>query len=44
MAATYLAWYSNAELETVANAGHYPMQETPVQLATRIEAFISRHA
>ena len=44
MASTYLAWYGNAELETVANAGHYPMQETPVQLATRVEAFIARHA
>ena len=44
METTYLAWYQNAELEMVANAGHYPMQETPVQLATRIEAFLSRHA
>jgi pimeloyl-ACP methyl ester carboxylesterase len=44
METTYLAWYQNAELEMVANAGHYPMQETPVQLATRMEAFLSRHA
>lgn len=44
MAATYLAWYPNAELALIANAGHYPMQETPVNLATLIEAFITRHA
>jgi len=44
METTYLAWYQNAELEMVANAGHYPMQETPVQLATRMEAFLSRNA
>lgn len=44
MQATYLAWYPNGELATMANAGHYPMQETPVQLATVMEAFIRRHA
>ena len=40
MKATYLAWYPNAELEVMANAGHYPMDETPVALATSIEAFL----
>jgi pimeloyl-ACP methyl ester carboxylesterase len=42
MKATFLAWYGNAELETMPNAGHYPMNETPVALATSIEAFLRR--
>lgn len=40
MKATYLAWYPNAELEVMANAGHYPMDETPVALATTMENFL----
>jgi pimeloyl-ACP methyl ester carboxylesterase len=40
MQATYLAWYPNAELEVMKNAGHYPMDETPVALASSIEAFL----
>jgi pimeloyl-ACP methyl ester carboxylesterase len=40
--ATYLAWYKNAELEVMQNAGHYPMHETPVALATSIEKFLAR--
>jgi len=44
MKATYLAWYPRAELEVMQNAGHYPMNETPVALATSIEAFLRRDA
>ncbi|MGO9360491.1 MAG: alpha/beta fold hydrolase [Xanthobacteraceae bacterium] len=40
MKATWLAWYPNASLEVMPNAGHYPMDETPVALATSIEAFL----
>jgi esterase len=40
--ATYLAWYPNAEIEIMPNAGHYPMCETPIALATSIEAFLGK--
>jgi pimeloyl-ACP methyl ester carboxylesterase len=44
MRATYLAWYPNAQFEIIRNSGHYPMQETPVHLATTVERFMSSHA
>ena len=39
---TYMAWYQNAELEVMSNTGHYPMDETPVALATSIENFLRK--
>jgi pimeloyl-ACP methyl ester carboxylesterase len=39
---TILKWFQNAELHRMTNAGHYPMQETPVQFVTVCEAFMSR--
>jgi len=41
MRRTYLAWYPQARLEVLANAGHYPMNETPLALVASIEAFLS---
>ncbi len=42
MRETYMRWYPNAELSVIANAGHYPMNETPVAMATLIEDFLRR--
>lgn len=40
MRSTFMRLYPNASLEVLPNAGHYPMDETPVALATSIEAFL----
>lgn len=39
MKKTILKWCPEAEVQVIENAGHYPTQETPVYLATLIDAF-----
>lgn len=40
MKQTWLQHYPNISMDVMANAGHYPMEETPVALATAIEGFL----
>lgn len=43
MKETFCQYYPNVELVTIQNAGHYPMQETPVFLAGILERFIRKY-
>lgn len=40
MRRTWFAWYPNCLLETIPGGGHYLPDETPVALATSIQAFL----
>ncbi|MFG2606149.1 alpha/beta fold hydrolase [Streptomyces sp. NPDC048514] len=37
---TWLAWYPRAELVALPSAGHYPMDETPLELVRAVEDFL----
>ncbi len=41
MTRTYLRRYPRASLEILRNAGHYPMNETPLALVSAIESFLA---
>ena len=40
MRATWLAWYPNADMVELAGAGHYPADETPLELVRAVEDFL----
>jgi pimeloyl-ACP methyl ester carboxylesterase len=40
----YPALYPHAQIEKISHSGHYPMQETPIYFAARLETFISQSA
>jgi pimeloyl-ACP methyl ester carboxylesterase len=40
MRQTWLTHYPKATLAVMRNAGHYPMEETPLALATSMERFL----
>jgi len=42
MERTYLRRYAHASVEVIRNAGHYPMNETPLALVAGIENFLLR--
>jgi pimeloyl-ACP methyl ester carboxylesterase len=40
---TVMQWFPKAEMETLKNAGHYPMYEIPMNLAAICEGYLRAH-
>lgn len=40
---TWMQHYPNAQLKVIKNASHFPMDDTPHELAQAIEGFLSQH-
>ena len=43
MQQTVLKWFAKAELEVLANAGHYPMIEIPINFASVCQKYMRCH-
>lgn len=43
MESTFSQYYPNCTITEIADASHYPMQETPILLASHIEHFLKQH-
>lgn len=41
---TFPLWYPNVDIQYITDAGHFPMYETPVYLATLVEGFLDDHS
>ncbi|MEK8170575.1 alpha/beta hydrolase [Streptomyces sp. M19] len=41
MRRTWLRWYTDADLVELDGAGHYPADETPLELVRAVEDFIA---
>lgn len=42
--ATFSAWYPNADLQFITDAGHLPMYETPLYFAALVEEFLKAYS
>lgn len=40
---TFSAWFPNVDLQFITDAGHFPMYETPVYLATLVESHLNAY-
>ncbi len=40
---TFAVWYPHVDMQFITDAGHFPMYETPVYLATLLEGFLDQH-
>ena len=41
---TFGKWFKNCHIETIHDAGHHPMQETPIVLLSKISNFLAKNS